>query len=259
MNRTLLLILTMVGVCLPDSAKVSAQTEAVQQFLWKDCREDVITLRLGPSPFEDVVGTGFALRLDNGKALVAILVQDCPRWLVDGRDIGPSQEVHMWVALEGPQDVRPLVGVEQTLPTMTWFNVFNGAREQEVREAFGHSGTRSQPIDDVELTTRPEGRGGTVWVREGLQYSWSAESATPFARFVGVNHDIYGRDRSGAVVLNQVQAVLDVSGWGSSGTMTVMGATDPRALIGEGTYPVRVNRITRLRASASLGRRPPNR
>jgi hypothetical protein len=183
-------------------------------------------------------------------------VQDCPVWIVQGEDLGPSEEVHMWVSLQGADDLRPLAGVEETLPTMTWFNVFNGTRDPRVREAFAASGTHSQPINDLELSTRAGGQGGSVLIDESLRYSWSSAPSPPFARFVGVNHDIYGRDSNGDIVFNQVQAVMDVSAWGSGGTMTVVGGTDPRVLIGEGTYRVRVNRIARLWAAVSLGRRP---
>ena len=85
-----------------------------------------------------------------------------------------------------------------------------------------------------------------------LRYSWSVESATPFARLVAVNHDVYGRDSRGGVVYNRIQCLLNVFAWGSSGTLEVEGGADPKRLVGPGSYPITVNSFFPLWCRASL-------
>jgi hypothetical protein len=45
--------------------------------------------------------------------------------------------------------------------------------------------------------------------------------ATPLARLVGLNHDVYARDPAGKVVLNRVQALMHLSAGPSRGTLEV--------------------------------------
>jgi len=98
---------------------VVAQPQRPLMFATRQCNEYAIELRLDPRPFQDFVGPGFSLTLVEGKARVIIVVHDCSQIWIDGREIGPAQEVREWVSIHGLDDVRPVVGAEQTPPTRT--------------------------------------------------------------------------------------------------------------------------------------------
>jgi hypothetical protein len=215
------------------NTQTQAQSERPLKFLSKQCNEDAITIHLDPGPFQDFIGPEFPLAFEEGKARVLIVVQDCAQYWIDGEDVG--------VLIHGLEDVRPVVGAERTLPTRTWFTLFDGSTNQRVRAARTASGTLQAPIDSVSLDPPGPGRGGRVFLGGNVNYSWGVLSpATPSARLVGVNHDVYARDPAGNVVLNRVQVLMHVSAGPSRGTLKVVGSTDPLPMIGPGTYPVSV-------------------
>ena len=241
------------------STQVEAQTERPPHFLSKQCNEDAIEMHLDPRPLQDYVGPELPLVLEEGKARVLIVVQDCAQYWMDGEDVGPTQDVHVWVMIHGLEDVRPVVGAERTLPTRTWFTLFLGSSSLQVREAKMASGVAVRPIQSVFLDPPGPRRAGRVSLAGNLDYSWNVLSpATPLARLVGVNHDVYTRDSDGNVVLYRVQALMHVSAGSSQGTLEVMGETDPLPLIGPGTYPVSVQTFFPMWSRATLGL-PPSR
>jgi hypothetical protein len=234
--------------------EVRAQSERPLHFLSKQCNEDAIELRLDPGPFQDFVGSEFSLVLEEGKARVVIVVQNCSQYWIDGDDIGPTQDIHVWVSIRGPEDLRTVIGAERTLPTRTWFYVFAGSSNPRVREAKKAAGTTVAPIEGVFLDPPGPDRGGQVFLNEDLNYSWEVESPSkPPAYLLGLNHDIYTRDSDGNIVLNQVQALMHVSAGQSTGTLKVVGETNTLPLIGAGNYIVLVQTFFPMWSRATLG------
>jgi hypothetical protein len=223
------------------AAQADAQSERPQHFLTKQCNEDVVQVHLDPRPFQDLVGSDFSVVLEEGKARVQILVQDCSQYWINGESLGPNQEIHVWLLIEGLKDVRPVVGAQQTRPTMTWFSLFDGSTNRKARVARMAAGSVQVPIESVSLDPPGPKRGGRVSFDRNLTYAWDVVSAVPAVRLVGVNHDVYTRYSTGKVVLNHIQALLNVSATGSRGTLEVVGSTDILPLIIAGTYPVSVN------------------
>jgi hypothetical protein len=242
------------------AAPVAAQSgeSNAKGWLWRQCNEDVLSLDLDPVPLQEFVGPEFTVLVTDGKARVIIVVQDCSASWFNGVDLGPTQEVHEWVAVEARRDMRPVPGAQRTLPTLTWFALFTGSNNGRSRGLLTASGTPTLPIESIALQPfAPEQRGrlsaGPDW-----SYSWEARSAPPHARLVAVNHDVYARDSAGRIVFNRIQALLNVFAWESPGTLTVVGATNPTMLIGPGTYAVTVHAFRPLWARASLGEPLPN-
>jgi hypothetical protein len=253
---------TLIGITVAETllvGPVAAQPgeSSGKSFLWKQCDEDVLQLDLNPVPFQEHVGSDFSVRLSSGKARVIIVVQDCPTYWFDGQEIGPTHEVHEWVSIVAPRDLRPIPGAIRTLPTSTWFALFTGSSSGRIRNFWNASGAYSAPIEGISLRAPALEQRGRLSVGPGLSYSWQAQSALPSARLVGVNHDVYARDGAGNIVLNRIQALLNVSSWGSPGTLEVVGGTNPTKLIPSGTYPVSVHTFRPLWAQASLGEAPP--
>jgi len=238
---------------------VTAQTSEsnAKSFLWKQCNEDAINLYVDPAPFQELVPPGYTLLLFEGRAWVLVIAQDCPRYRLDGEEIGATHDVHMWVAIEGPQDVRPVVGAEQTLPTLTWFTVFTGSNNARGREIWTASGTPAVPIDSVYLDPPGPERGGRVVLSPEQSFSWQAQSAAPFARFLGVNHDVYEQDPGGNIVLNRIQALVNMDAFDSPGILEVVGGMGPEDWIVPGIYEVEVHSFFPVWARASLGEDPP--
>ena len=237
--------------------QVEAQSEHPLKFLSKQCNEYAIEMHLDPRPFQDFVGTEFSLALEEGKARVVIVVQDCSQYWIDGEDLGPTQDIHVWVSIHGLEDIRPVVGAERTLPTKTWFTLFLGSSNPRAREAKMAAGTTVAPIDSVFLDSPGPQRGGRLFMGKNLSYTWHLLSlAAPLVRLVGLNHDVYTRDSAGNVVLNRIQALMHVSAGRSQGILEVVGETDALPLISPDTYPVSVSTYFPMWSRATLGLSP---
>jgi len=236
---------------------VQAQAQRSLMFVSRQCNENALDLRLDPGPFQEFVGPGFSLTLVEGKARVVIVVHDCSQLWIDGQDLGPAQEVRVWVSIRGLDDVRPVVGAEQTPPTQTWFTLFEGSSNPRVREAKIASGTPESAVDSVVLAPPEPGRSGSVYLRGNLALTWRVPSpAAPSARLIGLNHDVYRRDSTGTVVLNRIQALMHVSAAPSAGTLDVVGRAGAVPLISPGTYPVSVRMFYPMWSRATLGLSP---
>jgi hypothetical protein len=238
------------------AAPADAQSQSPSHFLWKQCNEDAIHVLVDPRPLQDFVGSEFPLKLEEGKARVVIVVHDCSQCWMDGGDVGPTQDVQIWVSILGPDDVRPVVGAEQTLPTRTWFSLFSGSSNPRVRTAKTASGTEQAEIAGLHLDAPGPRRHGRVSLSKDLHYSWEVLGAAPLSRMVGLNHDVYVRDGAGNVVLNQIQALLHVCAGPAKATLTVVGDTNPLPLISPGTYPALVTTFFPMWSRATLGTAP---
>lgn len=246
------LFLSLAAVLL-GAGHVGAQQERAKNFVFKECDQDVIGMRVDPEPLQELVSPDLALLLDEGKARVAIVVQDCSQFWIDGENVGPNQHNHVWVRVEGPDDVRSVVGAQETWPTMTWFSLFIGStnpRDREVRRA---SGSLAEPIEGLSLDPPEWPRGGRVILGPDMSYSWRVPSAERFHRLIGVNHDIYERADDGRLFLKRIQALVNATAAPSEGTLEVVGGVDPGKLIGAGSYPVLVYTFFPVWARSTVG------
>jgi len=242
---------------LPGVVVAQSDSDMNKSFLWKQCGEDAILAYVDSESLADLLPDDHSLALADGKARVLIATQDCPTYWFNGEDIGPTREVHHWVAIEGITDVRNIAGAESTLPTMTWFALFTGSSNPASREQWTSSGTMSHEIDSLSLEApSPEG-GGRVSISGELEYSWKISRGQPIEKLVGVNHDVYAMSESGDLVYNRIQCLGNVYGWRSLGSLSVSGGTEPSRVIGTGTYPIAVNTFLPLWCRASLADSPP--
>ena len=233
---------------------VEAQSQRPLMFATRQCNEYGLELHLDPRPFQEFLGPGFPLALVEGKAQVVIVVHDCSQLWINGEDLGPAQEVRVWVSIRGLEDVRPVVGAEQTLPTRTWFSLFEGSSSPRVREVKMAAVIDEALVDSVSLDPPGTQAGGRVYLNGNLTLSWRVPSpAAPSVRLVGLNHDVYRRDSTGHVTLNRIQALMHVSAATSPGTLEVMGREGVVPLISPGTYPVSVRIFFPMWSAAKLG------
>lgn len=235
------------------SADAIAQTERSVSYEFKQCDEDVILLRVDPQRAERAVGPEFTLHLVEGKAVVAIMVQDCSQYWIDGRDLGANQHVHILVRIEGPADVRSVVGAQRTDTTMTWLNLFAGSTNPRGRAARMASGTAPEPIESAALDPLGWPRGGRVELGPDQRFAWNVPTANPSLLLLGVNHDIYVRGPAGDTLMKRIQAIARLVAEPSMGTLEVQGAAELGDLIGAGRYSALVYTLFPIWARGNLG------
>ena len=247
-----LFLSALIGVTLIASQAI-AQSKIEKNLEWKQCNEDALGLRADPAPIQKFVGSDFSLALENGKAMVVIIVQDCSQYWIDGKNLGRNKHVHVWARIEGPKDVRPVVGAAQTLATYSWFSLFAGSTNPRDWQARMASHTSPERIDSASLDPLGWPRGGKVTIKPGLSFSWSVPSATESASLMGINHDTYLRDNEGNIILKRIQALANQVAIPARGTLKVVGAAEPNKLIGAGEYPVLVYTFFPVWARVNLG------
>jgi len=232
---------------------VAAQSERHPSFEWKQCDEDVLGLRVDPSRVRDAVGSEHTLMLEDGQAMIAIFIQDCSQYWIDGTNLGPNQMIHVLARIEGPEDLRPVVGAPHSQPTMYWFGLFTGSTNARDREARMASRTAPEPIVAVSLGAPEYPRGGSATIASDESFSWSIESAEPSVRLLGVDHDVYVRDSDGSLVLKRIQAIGRMVAVPSPGVLNIQGETGLAGVIGAGQYPTLVYTFFPVWARATLG------
>lgn len=226
--------------------------------LWKQCNEDVLIVNIEPEQLEGIVVPEFEIMIEEGKARILIAVQDCSSYRIEGEEVGPVHEVHEWVAIEMPPDVRPIPGAERTLPTMHWFALYTGSNNERSREHWNRSGTEASPLEAVTLRSSASGVRGELVFGGTRGYEWTAEPGSPFTRLVAVNHDVYATNPAGEVVLNRIQCLANVEAWGSRGELKVTVGADPSGVLSGGTHPLTAHTFLPLWGWATLAEGLPN-
>jgi hypothetical protein len=200
-----------------------------------------------------MVAPGVSLALEEGQALLLILAQDCSEYWIDGQNVGATQEMHVWLSIEGAKDTRPVVGAEVTRVTMTWLRLFHGSTNPRARTARTAAGNVETAIEGVSLDLPGTKRGGRVLLRKNLTYSWRVVSAVSLARLVGINHDVLSRTATGDVVLDRIQALVHAIASASQGALEVTGDTALLPWIPAGSYPISVNTFFPIWARGTFG------
>lgn len=238
-----------------SQAKAQNNQPAYKSFFWRQCTENVIMLYLDPKPFEDFLGKDFKVKLYDGKAWVMVVIQDCMNNFFDGEDIGPAQEVHMWLSVEGSRDneILPVFGAEKTLNTMSWYYLYNGSTNIKARKYYGNSAILSEPVEKLSMSYSSSLLRGQFDINPKMSFSWEAVPKEPFAKKIGINFEIFRKDNTGNIVLSQVQALLNVNSWFAPGTLVVKGGIDPYKFVGSGTYQVFINSYNPILVRAMLG------
>jgi hypothetical protein len=247
------LVCSIAGAVLLAATHADAQPEHALHFLSKQCNEDAIEVLLDPQPLQSYVGSAFLLKLKDGKARLVIVAHNCSQYWMDGEDVGPTQEVQVWVSIQGPEDLRPVIGAEQTLPTKTWFSLFSGSNNPRVRQAKGAAGTEQAPIETVFLEAPGPKRRGEISLSRDLRYSWEVPEAMPVCRLIGMNQDVYVKDTAGNVVLNRIQVLLRLSAGPAPGILTVVGQPNLVPWINAHSYRVSVTTFFPMWSRATLG------
>lgn len=229
------------GLMILSGSFFAAQSQQTSMFVSRQCNENAIELLLDPGPFQDFLGSEFSLFLEEGKARVLIVVHDCSQIWLNGEEFGPAQEVRVWVAIHGSGDIRPVVGAEFTRPTQTWYSLYEGTSNPRILDAKTTKSITERQVDSLFLDPPGSQLGGRVYLNGNMQLSWQVPiSVVPSVSLVGVNHDVYRKDSTGAVFLNQIQVLLHVSANPSSGTLEIENSESLVPLLKPGTYPVTV-------------------
>lgn len=223
-------------------------------FVWRQCNEQVIMMRLAREHVRPLVDKRFKLNLnDDGTVGIIIVVQDCDPYYFNGKNVGPAHEIHVWAGIEGPRDNTkiPVVGAKDTLVTLSWYFLFSGSSNELARKLYNDNGVPSKPVEQLDILWNPE-ISGNMAVDSKTSLMWNASPNTPWAPSLGVNHDIFSTDNEGTIYYTQVQALLVVHSWGAPGKLEVKGNLGGNNVIPAGNYNIGVNTFDPIWVRISL-------
>jgi len=241
---------------LMKAVPASDRNQKNEKYIWKNLTEDVILVRIDTSVVRKFVPNEFELYVDeSSKAHIAMINQKNREYLINGENLGQSDDVFHWIRIVKPEDQRDIPGTETTLNTFSWYAVYSGSTGQRVRESWKSSGVHKQPIQEVTLMREGDIKSGRSILSDNKSYNWRYHTFyEPTARFTGINHDLYQKGADGKTMLHQVRAVLDVTGWASPAELIVKGMDTDTGYLPEGTYNVAVHTFRNVWATVTVGK-----
>jgi len=146
------------------------------------CRETFSQYYVDADVARQTVPPKWEVKIDgNGKALLLVMVQECDKMVLDNViDVGPVGMSHVWIEVEGPQEVvTPLPETTRSLPTWYWYILPHQLDNRLARVLFGLVGIDAQLVSKVSLGGDPGGaRSGEVMETHSpeAKYSWTESS-----------------------------------------------------------------------------------
>ncbi|MCB0665925.1 MAG: hypothetical protein KDC80_08900 [Saprospiraceae bacterium] len=216
---------------------------AFRGFLWRQSTESVILLQADSAATQDLIGNDFAIDINNGKSVIAIIVQESPVNYFNAKEIGSSKEIHVWVAIQGQRDgeMTPVVGAQHTLETMSWFNVLGATTSSNIIEAFGKAGLSYDRMESLDLNIQENLVNGRIVLNQNTTLAWKSGVKPWSVNLLGVNHDIYNRLPNGDIFCNQVQALVGIKSWRAPGQLEISGDLGLNNILADGKIPALVN------------------
>lgn len=237
-------ILTLLITSLFTFPLLTAQEDATfRGFLWRQSIESAIMLQADSAATQNLIGKDFAIDIINGKSVIAIIIQESPVNYFNAKPIGSSEEIHVWVAIQGQRDgeMNPVNGAQHTLETMSWFNVLGATNSSNIIEAFGKTGLSYDHMESLDLNILDTIVTGKIILNQNNTLAWKSGIKPWSVSLLGVNHDVYNRRPNGDIFCNQVQALVGVKSWRAPGQLEITGDWSLTNILPVGKSPVLVN------------------
>jgi len=154
----------------PSSARIS------------NCNEMFSSYYVDPTAAKNDVPAGYMVKIyPNGKALLLVMVQECGDVVLMGfLDVGGVHMSHVWIELEGPAEVPPILpGTTGAYPTRYWY-----AQPMQMNNLIAQQAMSLVGIDTQWVPYLTNG-GAAAAVRQGkviqlylpwVQYAWTEKS-----------------------------------------------------------------------------------
>lgn len=228
-----------------------------KDYLRKILTEDIITIKIDSSTARQYVPSDYEIYVDaSSKAVLMLVNQNNSEYRYHGRNFGAADDVLHWISIIKPRNHRYIPGTEVTLKTASWYSLFLGSSNVKSRELWRSTGTREYPIDKVSLVREGEIKTGESLLSDKKKYTWQYKLKEPRTKSVGINHNLYYKTVNGNDRMHQVNAAVEVGGWGSEAGLTVTGNDTETPYLPAGNYDVYVHTFIKVRASVILGKQP---
>jgi len=187
--------------------------EAVQ-----DCDEEMLAIfPVDTTVARSRVPSDYELRLaPDGSSLLGVAAKLCT-WDVEGpRSAVPTEEVHVYINVRGPDQTIPVPGAPVTLPSDYWYNLFFDTEAPAWSRAVFRSYGGNVRDAEVEIEHFGPVRNGSV-VEEGAGgqgYRWT-EYTMPSPFFFGQHNFFFSDELPGRHLRAEAAQLFNMVGVGS--------------------------------------------
>lgn len=234
---SLFFLLLTIGGCTSQNSKKGINTIDSDQKLSEkinvldlECVETVCFIPVDSNTVQDLIPNEYKLYIEDGKAQIIFIVQNCSSAIWDENDISPLKKAHIWIRLSGKDTIAPVTGVDRTLPTFFWWDYKDKTTNKTLKEYTDPTAWEVTSVDSIEFTLTKYGKivenlnGNDRTLMEWVTIP--SDSSAP----LGINHRVFGRNKNGKLDANISGIVRPVSLGGK--TIIKINAESPLSIFG---------------------------
>lgn len=181
-----------------------------------ECVETACFIPVDSITARGLVPNKHSIYIEDGKAQIMFIAQDCKTANWDGRDISPLRKAHVWIRLNVADTISPVPGVNKTLPTFFWWDYKGKTTNNYLKEYTESTAWDVSSVDSIEFSLSKYGR--IVEDQNGKSHillEWFT-NPTDGAAPLGINHRVFGRNENGLLDANISGIIRPVSLGGKS-------------------------------------------
>lgn len=216
--------------------------------------EDAIVVRVPTGRFADrrIPAHHDLPRDEVDRVQLMLLAQDCTLCSFGDGEVGPTQELHLWLQVDSAPDHHPIEGADLMLPSMRWVTLCAATSNPAVDEHLRSFGF--DPIRVASVTHRTG--GGCLQFPDHQRIEWTIEGPGRGPAPVGVRHTMVMPDDGPDAVGHAVTALIADAVLGAPGELRVHTTALEPFLLANERLPAVVHRLPKLRANIVWQRRP---
>lgn len=159
----------------------------------KEMAEDVIEIESHPERINPIVPDPSRLFVtEKGTCKIHLRMQNIRRYLINEIDVGPCDELHMWVRLQGGDEISQISNGVVSLQAQYWYWLYASSTSETGRELFRSIGVgQAGPLEDISLGLVNLKRKGQCNLGSGHEFIWSLDIPDEETKTYSIRHKLH--------------------------------------------------------------------
>jgi hypothetical protein len=199
-----------------------------------ECIETAFFIPVDTGIAKSLIPIEHNLFIEQGKAQILFIAQNCHTATWDENDISPMEKAHIWIRLNGQDTVSPVAGVDHTAPTYYWWDYSGFTTNNAFKEYANATGWKMEPVDSIEFNLKEYGKiVGQINGQSQVIFEWFT-IPTNGSEPAGINHKVFGRNSDGKFIADISGIIRPVSSGGE--TRLEINEDSPLSVFGKVLY-----------------------
>ncbi len=192
------------------------QIHEIVNVLDLECKEIACFIPVDSSIARSLVPIEHRLYIEESKAQILFLAQNCHTAIWDKNDISPLNKAHIWIRLYGQDTITPVPGVDATMPTFFWWDYKGKTTNKSLEDYTEAIAWEISLIDSLEYNPTEYGKlVENINGKSQIILEWFTSPAD-IGEPLGINHILYGRNENGYLTANISGIIRPVSSGGQT-------------------------------------------